>query len=165
MWKELCREHSFDSPQIAYGGASRWESVKNAMEKITTGARIIAIHDGVRPLASPALIRRVVSAAGETSGAVPVLPVTDSLCRILPGGDHETADREQFRVIQTPQAFDAKRLIEAYSLPFNEAFTDDSSVLSAAGYSDISLVEGEPSNIKITYPVDIEIASIYLKHS
>ncbi len=163
LWEELCREHSFDSPPVSFGGASRWESVKKAISKIPGRAGIISIHDGVRPLASPALIRRVISAVGDKSGAVPVLAVTDSLCRILPGGHPQTADREKFRIIQTPQAFNAEKLIEAYSLPFNEAFTDDSSVLAAAGYSDISLVEGEPTNIKITYPVDIEIASLYLK--
>lgn len=164
-WKELCNKYNFKSPQIAIGGDSRWQSVKNALEQIKeyiTPESIITIHDGARPLINNELINRVIEGSRNVSGAIPVTPVTDSLRILKPDGTSSPTDRSAYRAVQTPQAFQAYKLISAYSLPFQPDFTDDASVMVAAGFGDISLVEGDYRNIKITMPHDIDIASIYM---
>lgn len=164
-WKELCNKYNFKSPQIAIGGDSRWQSVKNALEQIKeyiTPESIITIHDGARPLINNALINRVIEGSRNASGAIPVTPVTDSLRILKPDGTSYPTDRSLYRAVQTPQAFQAYKLILAYSLPFQPDFTDDASVMVAAGFEDISLVDGDYRNIKITMPHDIDIASIYM---
>lgn len=145
--------------QIVIGGTTRWQSVKNAIESTDAEqADVITVHDGARPLPSAGMIRRVVEACDTHQGAIPVVEVTDSLCLT----DGTPVKRADFRAVQTPQAFRADLLRQAYRLPYSENFTDDASVMSAAGFTDIALVEGNPSNIKITRPADIKIAEIYL---
>ncbi|MBQ7042049.1 MAG: 2-C-methyl-D-erythritol 4-phosphate cytidylyltransferase [Muribaculaceae bacterium] len=164
-WEELCDNYSFKSPQIAIGGDSRWQSVKNALNQIDaeiTPNSIITVHDGARPIINNELINRVIDGAKNTSGAIPVTPVTDSLRILKPNGTSTPTDRSLYRAVQTPQAFQANKLIQAYSLPYQSDFTDDASVMVAAGFDDISLVDGDYRNIKITMPHDIDIASIYM---
>lgn len=164
LWRELCERNGFSSPRIVFGGATRWESVKNALATIPGGYDVITVHDGARPLVDRELIERVVSPLLEDNsldGTIPAVEVTDSLREITSEGNH-AADRRRFRAVQTPQGFRAELLREAYLLPYRETFTDDASVMEAAGYSRLKLVEGDPKNIKITRPGDIEIAEIYL---
>lgn len=163
LWHDLCERHGFRSPATVTGGSTRWESVKNAIDA-TSGlpARIITVHDGARPLVTREVIRRVIDGCAGHSGAIPAVPVTDSLRRITADGS-EAVDRSAYRAVQTPQAFIAEQLRQAYRRPYSPAFTDDASVMAAAGYSDIVLVDGDPTNIKITNPGDIEIAGIYLR--
>ncbi len=146
---------------IAPGGPTRWHSVKNALDACADiPADIITVHDGARPLPSSAMIRRVITACSSHHGAIPVIPVTDSLRHI----DGHAVNRAEFRAVQTPQAFRADLLRRAYSLPYSDTFTDDASVMSAAGFSDIALTEGDPMNLKITLPLDLEIAKLYITH-
>lgn len=148
--------------RMAYGGATRGESVRNALRSIENiEADVILIHDGARPLPSRRSIESVVAACADHHGAIPVVPVIDSLRRAADGAP---VDRADFRCVQTPQAFRADLLRRAYQLTAGEEFTDDASVMTAAGYDDIALTEGSPSNIKITLPLDLEIAALYLKH-
>lgn len=164
-WNELCNKYNFKTPQIAIGGDTRWQSVKNALEQIKeyiTPESIITIHDGARPLINNELINRVVDGSINASGAIPVTLVTDSLRILKPDGTSTPTDRSLYRAVQTPQAFQANKLIQAYSLPYQSDFTDDASVMVAAGFDDISLVDGDYRNIKITMPHDIDIASIYM---
>ncbi len=164
LWNDLCQEYEFISPTIIEGGGTRWESVKNAINHIPADkAEIITVHDGARPIIDKHLINNVITGIGNNSGAIPVIPVTDSLRMIsTDNAPSVPVDRSLFRAVQTPQAFRADRLINAYSMPYKESFTDDASVMKAAGFDDIELVEGNPYNIKITLPLDIEIASIYM---
>ncbi len=164
FWDELCETFCFSSPQIVYGGDSRWQSVKNAIDSIEniTSDSIITIHDGARPLVNSAMIARVIAGVSECDGAIPVVPVTDSLRQVAADGTSAPIDRSSFRAVQTPQAFRAIHLTEAYALPFDDSFTDDASVMAAAGYTNIALVDGDTRNIKITNPSDIEIASILM---
>lgn len=161
-WSDLCKEFQFDSPAIAYGGATRWESVKNGLAAIPAdvpAGAVILIHDGARPLVDAATIKRVAGAAINTDGAIPAVAVSDSLRKLTDGGVRsEAVDRNDFRAVQTPQGFALWRLREAYTLPFEPTFTDDASVMAAAGFGNIVLVEGSPDNIKITNPRDIAIA-------
>ena len=107
------------------------------------------------------MVERLISALDDAVGAIPVVSVTDSLRQIVESGS-SPVDRSLYKAVQTPQAFHADKLIEAYSLPFDATFTDDASVLAALGY-DVALVEGDTYNIKITNPLDIEIAQLYLR--
>ncbi|MDE7335150.1 MAG: 2-C-methyl-D-erythritol 4-phosphate cytidylyltransferase [Muribaculaceae bacterium] len=142
-------------------GQTRWQSVANAL-KATAGndADAILAHDGARPLVTPEVINGVVGALAEHQGAIPVVAVTDSLRRT----DGSPADRSQFRAVQTPQAFRADLLRRAYELPYSESFTDDASVMTAAGFTDIALTPGDPCNIKITNPLDLQIAEVILNN-
>lgn len=165
-WRALCSDYKFTSPVIAHGGNTRWESVKNGLATIPADANpasIVLIHDGARPLVDTPTVRRVMSATLNTDGAIPAIPVSDSLRRYTDDGVRtEPVDRKEFQAAQTPQGFKLWRLREAYALPYQESFTDDASVMAEAGFTDIRLVEGNPDNIKITNPRDIIIAEALL---
>ena len=160
-WTELCVKYSFISPKVVEGGDTRWQSVKNAIDEIPADAQVITVHDGARPIVDSMMVERLISALDDAVGAIPVVSVTDSLRQIVESGS-TPVDRSLYKAVQTPQAFHADKLIEAYSLPFDATFTDDASVLVALGY-DVALVEGDTYNIKITNPLDIEIAQLYLR--
>ena len=160
-WSELCSEYSFESPMVVTGGDTRWQSVKNAIDVIPPTAKIITVHDGARPIVDAKMVERLIKALDNSPGAIPVVSVTDSL-RQVTGNDSVPVDRSQYKAVQTPQAFHADKLKEAYLLSFSPTFTDDASVMAAKGH-DVALVEGDTYNIKITHPLDIEIAQIYLR--
>ena len=160
-WNELCGEYSFESPMVVTGGDTRWQSVKNAIDVIPATAEIITVHDGARPIVEEKMVERLINALDNAPGAIPVVSVTDSLRQVNENGSIPV-DRSLYKAVQTPQAFHADKLKEAYSLPFTPTFTDDASVMAALGY-DVMLVEGDTYNIKITHPLDIEIAQLYLR--
>ena len=160
-WAELCEQYSFVSPRVVVGGDSRWQSVKNAVDTIPREAEVITVHDGARPIVDRMMVERLIAALDDAPGAIPVVSVTDSLRRVNEQGS-APVDRSQYKAVQTPQAFHADKLVAAYSLPFNPTFTDDASVMAALG-CDVALVEGDTYNIKITNPLDIEIAQLYLR--
>lgn len=150
---------------LPVGGATRVESVANALA--ATGdieADVITIHDGARPLVDTATVRRVTDAA-KTSGraAVPVIPLSDSV-RLLTGpeGESRPVDRSRLRAVQTPQAFPANLIREAYRMADHNdpTLTDDASVYESVRPPLPSpiLVDGSPRNIKITNPHDIFLA-------
>lgn len=165
-WHSLCEEYGFDSPTVVFGGSTRWESVKNGLAAIPCDAMphsVVLIHDGARPLVDKATVSRVCGATLNTDGAIPAVPVSDSLRRLDEDGVRsEPVDRSEFRAVQTPQGFSLWRLRQAYQLPYKESFTDDASVLAEAGFLNITLVEGNPDNIKITNPRDIAVAEALL---
>ncbi|MBQ2838256.1 MAG: 2-C-methyl-D-erythritol 4-phosphate cytidylyltransferase [Muribaculaceae bacterium] len=160
-WAELCEQYSFESPCIVVGGDSRWQSVKNAIDTIPDDAEVITVHDGARPIVDRMMVERLIAALNDAPGAIPVVSVTDSLRQLNEQGS-VPVDRALYKAVQTPQVFQAEKLIEAYSLPFTPTFTDDASVMAAMGY-EVALVEGDTYNIKITNPLDIEIAQLYLR--
>lgn len=166
MWRQLCATYRFDSPTIAFGGSSRWESVKNGLAAIPSDAKpnsVVLIHDGARPLVDASTVKRVCGATVNTDGAIPAVAVTDSLRKLEDNGiSSEPVDRGAFRAVQTPQGFTLWRLREAYALPYQSYFTDDASVMAEAGFDNVFLVEGNPDNIKITNPRDIAIAEAIL---
>ncbi len=146
---------------LADPGDTRWQSVKNALKVCNDiEADMIMVHDGARPLPSRAMIARVIDACARHQGAIPVIAVTDSLRRV----DGVAVNRADFRAVQTPQGFRAELLRRAYELPEQADFTDDASVMNAAGFTDIALVEGDPHNLKVTLPPDLDIAALYLRH-
>ena len=166
LWHDLCDRYGFAVPhRVVPGGETRWHSVKNALDSIGDIADVdmIAVHDGVRPLASPALIHRILEAARRDGAAIPVVMLNDSV-RQVTGESSHALDRSSLRAVQTPQAFDARLLLEAYAQPFAPTFTDDASVVERLGHS-VTLVEGEAANLKITRPMDLALAEYLLSHA
>lgn len=163
FWNDLCIKHSFKSPSIVFGGASRWESVRNAVMSLSISDGITMVHDAVRPIINKRLLHNILTAMEKNiDGAIPAIPVTDSLREIKEDGLSDSIDRSRFMAVQTPQAFKTHELRNAYTLPYVPSFTDDASVMEAAGYRHLVITEGSPENIKITNPGDIAIAALYL---
>ncbi len=165
LWHDLCVRHEFDSPVTVYGGKSRWESVRNGLAAVERETSVITVHDGARPLVSaPVVLAALEAVTSGADGAVPVIPMTDSL-RHVDSDDRihgRAVDRSEYVGVQTPQVFNRERLERAYSLPYSPAFTDDASVMEAAGYTDLRLTPGSPYNIKITNPCDLALAEVLL---
>jgi len=157
-WEELCTKYNFTVPhEVVKGGQERFHSVQNALKFIkTTG--IVAIHDAVRPLVSTSLIENSFLVAEEKGNAVAAVHPTDSI-RIAEYDRSKAVDRDKVYLIQTPQTFQAAQLKKAYLQPFRNGFTDDAAVVEHAGF-EINLVEGERENLKITYPVDLALATM-----
>lgn len=166
-WHMLCDALQFDSPDIAIGGSSRFESVHNGLAKVEPDTDIIMVHDGARPLPTRDIFHSLVEALDnkKCNGAIPAINVTDSLRRLAPDNDmSEAVDRSAYRAVQTPQAFPAKLLTEAYekAAKSGNEFTDDASVMEFAGFNKLKLVPGNIRNIKITNPGDLALASYYI---
>lgn len=163
LWKGLCRSHHFELPcNLVAGGEERFFSVKRGLACVPDdGDALVAVHDGVRPFVSPEVIERCYAAARDFGAAVPVIEECDSLRHITSEGASEAVDRSLYRRVQTPQTFRASLLKKGYEQPFSPLFTDDASVVEAAGGS-ITLVKGNRENIKITTPFDWEIAKMLL---
>lgn len=160
FWSELCNKYNFKTPhKLVKGGSTRWESVKNGLNAIEDNC-IVGIHDGVRPLISTGLIAKLYSSAEVFGAVIPAIKVTDSL-RVLDNNNNKSlaVDRELYRAVQTPQVFKSNILKEAYSLPYEECFTDDASVVERYGV-EVTMVEGEDRNIKITSSKDLAIAEL-----
>lgn len=164
FWREICSVLGFRVPfREIEGGATRAHSVRNALSVIdpaTVGW--IAVHDAARPMVTPEMFARLADGLPGCSGTIPVVPVTDSLRVVEPDGSSRSVDRSRLRAVQTPQLFDGKKLIRANDRELLPTFTDDASVMEAAGYTDLRLVEGDPRNIKVTNPGDMDIVELYL---
>lgn len=162
MWKNLCERHAFALPhETVRGGSARFFSVKNGLDKVDSRDGVIAVHDGVRPLINIETIARCFDTALRCGSAIPVINLTDSIRRVSDDGS-VAVNRSDFKLVQTPQVFRADILLRSYDRPFSELFTDDASVVEAAGYT-IHLVEGNKHNMKITHPQDMGIAEILMK--
>lgn len=157
-WHELCLAHHFKLPYLlADGGATRFESVRNGLALIPNDAQgVVAVHDGVRPMVSEKVIERCFAMACKTQAVIPVTPVVETLRQIMPDGASQTVNRDAYRLVQTPQTFDLQLLKQAYQQPYSTAFTDDASVVEALGIQ-ITMVEGNKENIKITTPFDLDV--------
>lgn len=154
-WKNLCQEYKFDIPcVVANGGDTRFQSVKNGLEKVQ--ADWIAVHDGVRPFVSEEVIARCFDLALTEKAVVPAVPVVETVRKLSDGGKSRTVNRDSYRLVQTPQVFEAGLLKKAYEQPFRSVFTDDASVVEAMGVS-VALAEGNRENIKITTPFDLKV--------
>ena len=155
-WQKLCKDYKFHSPElIAKGGETRFHSVKNGLALLPNDIEaVVGVHDGVRPFVSKETIRRCFAAAAEGKAVVPVVAVVETVRQILPDGKSVTRPRDEYRLVQTPQVFPLDLLQKAYEQPYSEAFTDDASVVEAFG-KEITMVEGNRENIKITTPSDL----------
>ena len=160
-WKDLCATYSFHCPQtLVAGGLTRFHSVQNALRKVPDGA-IVAIHDGVRPLVSPALVRRMLDRMEEEGcrALLPVVPVVDTLRSTDPATPDP--DRSKIVAVQTPQIFRSEDIKAAYTQAYDLSFTDDASV-AARKEIPLTLEQGERFNLKITTPEDLVLAEAIL---
>ncbi len=159
-WQGLCDELGVRIPfTLTPGGRSRFESVTNALPFIGKEG-LIAVHDAARALVSTTLISRCFEDARHYGSAVPVIPVSDTVRERNESGSN-VIDREKLLLVQTPQIFRASVLHQACALNPGGAFTDEAACVEAAG-GEIHLTEGDPLNIKITYPHELKLATALL---
>ena len=177
-WRQLCQEYAFplplegaggDSYLLANGGETRFHSVQHGLALIPDDAEgVVGVHDGVRPFPSLDVIRRCYETAREKKAVIPVIPVVETPRRITQKEpsllcNSVTVPRGDYRLVQTPQTFDIQLLKAANRAADGSpvSFTDDASVVEAYG-QEVSMVEGNRENIKITTPFDICIAEAIL---
>ena len=155
-WHQLCLEYHFDVEYtLANGGETRFHSVQNGLAKVPDDAKgVVGVHDGVRPFVSVDVISNCFETARTKKAVIPVTPVVETL-RHIPS--QQNVLRSDYCLVQTPQCFDIQLLKSANHQPYSEAFTDDASVVEAFGH-EVSMVEGNRENIKITTPFDLKIA-------
>ena len=158
-WRELCRKHNFKLFHMTVaGGATRFGSVKNGLGAVT-GEGLVAVHDGVRPFVEVETIRASYEAAAMHGSAVVAVSPKDSIRELTVEGSR-AVPRTKYKLVQTPQVFQAGILRKAYEQPEQEHFTDDASVVESIGQG-ITLVEGSYRNIKITTPEDLILAEAF----
>lgn len=160
QWQFLCKKHSFKvAHEYLAGGETRYQSVKNGLKKMPL-VDLIAVHDGVRPFVSHQTITRCFEAAQKYGAAIPVIEVQETI-RYIQGDKSSTVNRADYRLVQTPQVFQADIIHTAYKTPYHELFTDDASVAEFCGFP-VTLVEGNRENIKLTTPEDLKFAESLL---
>ena len=148
--------------RMVVGGSTRFESVRNGLQTIEPGG-VVFVHDGVRCLLSALLIQRCYQHALAYGSAIPAVVATDSI-RLVSGSENQVADRNQIRLIQTPQTFRTELLLEAFSKATHNQYTDEATVVEAMGIP-VYLLDGEYENIKITRPTDLLLAAAILQQS
>lgn len=159
-WSECCEKHDFTIPiALVQGGVERYDSIKNALGR--AGGEIILIHDGVRPFVTEKVIEQGVKIAEEKGTAIPVISLKSSL-REGTFTQNKAKDRSQFFTVQTPQIFKREIIMNGYKKPFTKSITDDASLVEQTG-QEITLFEGNESNIKITTPFDLIVANAILE--
>lgn len=160
VWQEIIEKHpEYRRLIVCSGGATRFHSVRQGLEHIVEN-EVVGIHDAVRPLVSVDTITRCYKMAAMKNSAVPVIEMEDSLRKVT-HTSNEILDRGNVRRVQTPQVFNAEKLIRAYENCLEKNFTDDASVFESY-FGSVQLVEGNQENIKITYPLDIKVAESIL---
>ncbi|MEP2671317.1 MAG: 2-C-methyl-D-erythritol 4-phosphate cytidylyltransferase [Cyclobacteriaceae bacterium] len=160
IWESIRERFKFTKTvAVQKGGDTRFQSVKNGLEKIE-GTGCVAIHDGVRPLVSEDIIGASFRLAAVHQSAVAAVRLKESI-RMTDQDTTKSMDRSRFRLIQTPQTFDIELIKQAYQIKEDASLTDDASVAERGGHL-ISLFEGSYENIKITTPEDLIVAEALL---
>lgn len=160
FWKQLCEEHHFAVEHtVADGGETRFHSVKNGLALVQAPG-LVGVHDGVRPFVSIEVIRSCYDLAEQHKAVIPVIDVVETVRHLTDAGS-ETVNRNDYKLVQTPQVFDTELLQKAYAQEFTPFFTDDASVVEAMGVP-VHLAEGNRENIKITTPFDLKVGSALL---
>lgn len=160
IWKSICDRFQFVRPiKLQKGGNTRFQSVKNGLEAIQENG-LVAIHDGVRPLISEDIIAASFRLAAVHGSAVAAVRLKESI-RMTDMDNTRAMDRSCFRLIQTPQTFEAGMIKKAYEMKETADLTDDASVAEQSGHT-ISLFEGSYENIKITTEEDLVVAEALL---
>ena len=159
----LCRDFSTGTAVIV-GGSSRQESVNLGLNALSPKVKLVAVHDGARPLVTDAVIDRAVRAGHTYGAAAPAIPVKDTIKLVEGRVVSDTPDRSKLYAVQTPQVFDFDLLRGAMKKVMNENLqvTDDCSAVEQLGFS-VKIVEGDEENIKITTPMDLKIAELLLE--
>ena len=156
-WRALCAEFNVTIPhRLVAGGATRWASVKAGLAALGEHAEgLVAVHDGVRPLVSRAVVERTFAAAAMHAAAAAAVLPKDSV-RLVSQHGSAAQNRSRLRLMQTPQTFEIDLLRRAYAMPELASFTDDATVVD--DLCRVQLVEGDYRNLKITTPEDLLVA-------
>ncbi|MGZ3524807.1 MAG: 2-C-methyl-D-erythritol 4-phosphate cytidylyltransferase [Thermodesulfobacteriota bacterium] len=164
--KEVVEKFEFKKiSQIVPGGKRRQESVKNGIDALPRDVEVVAIHDGVRPFVTKAMIEDSIQSAVRYGAVVLAMPVKETIKMSNPDGTVlKTLDRESLWQIQTPQTFQINIIKEAYYRATKDAFvaTDDASLVERLGVT-VHILPGSYTNIKITTPEDLLLANLFLK--
>nr|WP_325296824.1 2-C-methyl-D-erythritol 4-phosphate cytidylyltransferase [uncultured Dysosmobacter sp.] len=162
----LCHTYGITKcAKVVRGGETRAHSVLLAALEAPPETELLAVQDGARPLVTPELIDRVISAAARCGAAAPAVPVKDTVKSVREGGAvAETLDRSSLRAVQTPQVFEASLLKAALQSAVEQEIpvTDDCSAVERLGKV-VFLVEGDEENLKITTPTDLILAEAVLQ--
>lgn len=152
-WNELKTEYLPQTTiKITQGGATRTESVKNGLSLVTE--ELIAIHDAVRPFVTPEIIHNCFNSAKKNGSGIASVDLKDSIRKIQKDGNSSSENRNEYKIVQTPQTFNTILLKEAYQKIKDQNFSDDATVFEKAGQK-VFLVVGSYANIKITTPEDL----------
>ena len=160
---ELCAQY----PKVRVvvpGGATRAESVLAGLAAASEQTQFVAVHDGARPLVSDDIVTKTIAKAEKFSAAAPAIAVKDTIAVTQNGEATHTPSRDTLRAVQTPQVFDRDLLEAALENAKQKelTLTDDCSAVEALGMK-IQLTDGDEENIKITTPMDLELAELILK--
>ncbi len=166
-WQGLCIDYGFEvGHSVVEGGKERFDSVKNGLNFIDQqtlflerSGLVVAVHDAARPLVSKRLIDVCFDGALACGAVVPVVGLKESIRKMGVDGESQAVNRVNFCMVQTPQTFRFEVLKASYSVDFDPLFTDDASVVEAAGFG-VRVVEGSESNFKITSPIDLKLAGL-----
>lgn len=154
--------------QVAAGGKSRQESVRNGIEVVSNSTKKIVIHDAARPLVTIELIERIIKESKNHRGVVPGMPVKDTVKEIDNRGQVvKTVDRQTLWTIQTPQIFRYEDIRLAHKKAMEEdwkGITDDASLIEKLNIP-VTVIPGEGTNIKVTTGEDLELARLLLRAS
>lgn len=161
----LCKEYQFNKVRcVVVGGAERIHSVRAGIQTVNPEAKLIAIHDGARPLVTQEILLETIQKAAKTGAAAPALPVTDTIKRAEKNRTVETVDRSALFAVQTPQVFEAGLIKTALEKAINdgENLTDDCAAVERLGMK-VTLTAGSRENIKITTPFDLRLGEVILE--
>ncbi len=157
--KELLKAGIKKVVSVVKGGETRQDSVYQALKHAPSSTEIFLVHDAVRPFVSFSLIERVIQGVKKHGSAIPALPVRDTMVRAKEGKIYKKLERENAFLVQTPQGFRAEILRECLEKAQKDGllFTDEGTLLLHY-QKEVHIVEGEPMNLKITYPQDFLLA-------
>lgn len=150
-----------DRVEVVDGGPSRQNSVWNGLRLVES--QVVVVHDGARPLVTPQMIEMAIGALGDADGAVPVVPVDETLKQVKEDEVVKTIDRAKLRRVQTPQVFVTEVLKEAHTKARADRFeaTDDAQLVERYG-GRIKVFEGDRANVKVTYEEDLAVVEAIL---
>src|SRR5664279_1282579 len=165
-WVEsLLKLENFSKPvRCVAGGASRQQSVENALATLSPDVDVVAVHDAVRPFVDPETIDRVIEQAAQTGAAIVGIVPIDTVKQMQRHTVRGTLNRERLVLAQTPQVFQAAVLRKAFDKAREDGFvgTDESSLVERLENVEVTVVAGTDRNIKITRPSDIDLARLFL---
>jgi 2-C-methyl-D-erythritol 4-phosphate cytidylyltransferase len=160
---DIDREGFAKPVRLVTGGATRQETVTRALSQAPPATEVVVVHDAVRPFVDVDTIRRVVEAARSQGAVILGVPSVDTVKQVQQRTILGTLPRERIVLAQTPQAFRAEVIQEAYSRAAEDGFngTDESSLVERLGHR-VTVLMGSDRNIKITKPSDLPLARLYI---
>lgn len=150
--------------RVIPGGARRQESVLKGLESLPVSTKLVAIHDGARPLVSPDDIDAAVESAGQEKAVILAARVSDTVKRVTDGYVMSTQERSDLWLAQTPQVFEYNLILESHRRAARENMevTDDASLIESAGFK-VCVVEARSPNLKVTDRADLKVVEALLK--